>query len=70
MSDMEERQLVTSGRVEVDANGWRSLVAFAAAKLHPGGRWIKHGPIETDLAVFYIGVGDQLDDDRRRVRPA
>lgn len=48
---------------------WSSFAAFAPVKLHVDRQRLSHEQIELDTSVFYIGLGDQFDDDRRRIRP-
>jgi hypothetical protein len=44
--------------------------ALLAVKRHSDEHTLSHEQIELDTSVFYIGLGDQFDDDRRRIRPA
>jgi hypothetical protein len=66
MSPVDEQHLSMLGSSQAQTNRWRFLAGLAGIKLRSSLR----PPIEADLSVFYIGVGDQLDDDRRRIRPA
>ena len=70
MSPVDEQHLSMLGSSQAQMNRWRLLAALAGIKLRSSLRPPPHKSIETDLSIFYIGVGDQLDDDRRRIRPA
>jgi len=70
MSPVDEQHLSMLESSQAQTNRWRFLAGLAGIKLRSSLRSPPHKSIETDLSIFYIGVGDQLDDDRRRIRPA
>ena len=70
MSSVGEQHLAMQGSSQAQMSRWCLLAALAGIKLRSSLRPPLHKSIETDLSIFYIGIGDQLDDDRRRVRPA
>jgi hypothetical protein len=63
MKDLRPTQSVTQERDSI------SSIAFSAVELHANWHPLPHGQIEPDV-VFYIGLGDRFDDDRRRIRSA
>ena len=50
-------------------NDWSLIAAAAVAEPHHGWRPLPSEQAELDSQVFYIGLGDRFDDDRRRIRP-